>query len=215
MYAIRFYNNNPPNNVLFEDDGATLADTLSILEHHLSIFQRDVVIKLIPGSSYSATSCVDVDTTIYVMCQPDINEIDWEELYKEYVKHASIRPKDVSYESWSDKFWNDRGGIEVFFKVDGFGMNLRREYKKLKGMPPELEKRLGGCMNYLVTMNWMGNILMMDAPMSSFGVAKVFDTMVKWTFTEKEKLLTDVQQEGVGIFRNDSWFIKILKKEQE
>lgn len=80
---------------------------------------------------------------------------------------------------------------------------------------PFLGSTLGGSMNYLVTMTWMGNILMMDAPMSSFGVAKVFDTMVKWTFSEKEALLTDVQQEGVGVFRNDSWFIKILKREAE
>lgn len=136
MYSIKIYKAKQPNDIFFEDDEATFADLLSVVEEHVTFEQRAVIADLLPGASYSTVSASDVNAVLYVIHLPDSNKIDWESLYADFVRHSSKRPKDIGANFWEDLFWHDRGGREVFYKIDGFGVPMRREYEKLKEVKP-------------------------------------------------------------------------------
>lgn len=193
MYSIKIYKAKQPNDIFFEDEEATFADLLSVIEEHVTFEQRAVIADLLPGASYSGVSMSDTNAILYVIHQPDSKKIDWESLYADFVKHSSKRPKDIGASFWEDLFWYDRGGREAFYKIDGFGVPMRREYEKPKEVKP---------MKYDITV-WdekLDKNVLRIAGAEEEGVEAIMRTMTEASLSERAEFLNKVRTRN-----NTSW----------
>lgn len=55
--------------------------------------------------------------------------INWEHIHTDWHKHWRNRPDDYSLQEWFDKFWDDRGGRDAYFREEGY-RTYQRKYKE-------------------------------------------------------------------------------------
>ena len=55
--------------------------------------------------------------------------INWEHIHNEWTKHWLNRPDDYSVQEWLDKFWDDRGGRDAYFRDEGH-RTYQRKHKE-------------------------------------------------------------------------------------
>lgn len=57
------------------------------------------------------------------------DKINWNHIHDKWTHHWMNKPDDYTPGEWLDKFWDELGGRELYFREDG-DKSYQREYKE-------------------------------------------------------------------------------------